>query len=77
YADAIPDNKFLMYLACAAGYDSFDYDPMQAQLMFADCFMRGYRVKKSATSAKCYYKMAAESGSEEAKEALKKYFNID
>lgn len=74
YADTIPDNKFLMYLACAANYYSFDYDPMQAQLMFADCFMFGYRVKKSATNAKSYYKMAAESGSLEAKEKLKKYF---
>lgn len=76
YADTIPDNKFVHYLAIAAGYDSFDYDPMQAQLMFADCFMRGYRVKKSVSNAKSYYKMAAESGSQEAKEKLKKYFNI-
>lgn len=74
YADTIADNKFLPYLACAANYYAFDYEPMRAQLTFADCFMRGYRVKKSASNAKCYYKMAAEGGSQEAKEALKKYF---
>lgn len=74
FADELDDKKFLLYLAHAANHYSFDFEPMQAQLMLADCYMRGYRMKKSLESAWHYYKMAAEGGSQEAKEALKQYF---
>ncbi len=77
FAATLTDNRFLISLACAASYYSFDFDPTYAQLRLADCFMVGYRMRKSASSAKSYYKMAAEGGSQEAKEKLKKYFNIE
>lgn len=76
YGDEITDSEFLHFLCNAANYYAFDYKPMKARLMLADCFMRGVRVKKNEQAAKSYYKMAAEDGSEEAKAALKKYFGI-
>lgn len=76
-ADELTDRQFLMYLVYAANDFSKGYNPVEAQLMAADCFMYGKRVTKSENSAKSYYLYAAELGSEEAKQALKKHFNID
>ncbi|MDE7379984.1 MAG: hypothetical protein K2N14_02925, partial [Clostridia bacterium] len=67
---------FIMYLSSAASYPTFDYDPTEARLMIADCFMHGKRVKKEVNYARSYLITAAEDGSEEARELLIKYFGF-
>lgn len=77
YSDGLEEKQYILYLVQAANDRSKGYDPVEAQLAAAECFMHGKRVKKSESSARSYYLYAAELGSEEAKQALKKYFNID
>lgn len=74
HSDEISDKQFLMCLVQAANDCSSGYNPVEAQLMAADCFMHGKRVKKDESAAKSYYTYAAERGSYLAKKALEKYF---
>lgn len=77
FGDGLEDMKYILYLTHAANDYSFGYDPTEAQLKLAFCFLNGEHTHKNLKYAESCFTDAAEGGSIEAKEALKKYFNID
>ncbi|MDE7086971.1 MAG: sel1 repeat family protein [Clostridia bacterium] len=75
FGEKLTDLQFIKYLSCACyDYSTPGYSPAEALYMYAECLMNGRHMRKNLNSAKSFYRDAAEEGSKEAAEALKKYF---